>query len=56
MEYFIASDVVDMPEATEILFKSSDILSGYIKAYLEEHPELFEFLERHPSLIEEFLH
>jgi len=53
---FIASDVVDSPAATTNLFKdTSNNFAAVATDFLEENPELFEYLYKNESIVGDFL-
>lgn len=55
-ESFIASDVVDSPAATTNLFKdTSNNFAAVATSFLEENPELFEYLYKNESVVGDFL-
>lgn len=51
---FIASDLVDSPAATTSLFKDHNDFAAKATLFLDENPEMFELLEGHPEILEEF--
>jgi len=52
---FIASDLVDMPAATDSLFKSSEDLGVKASIFLKENPQIFELIEKDVSIVENFI-
>lgn len=52
---FYASDLVDMPAATENLFKDVDDLGLLVSRFLDENPEIFKAVQKDESVILKFL-
>jgi len=52
-----ACDLVDDPAATEGLFESlhEDDLAFQVSVFLDDHPEIYELLNKKPEILEEFL-
>jgi len=57
IEYLYATDLVDMPAATDGLFSafSHDDAASQVTLFLDQHPEIFELAEEHPEVIEDFM-
>lgn len=52
---WIASDLVDSPAATENLFFGVEDLGVKITQFLDDTPQIFEVLDKHPEVLAEFL-
>ena len=54
-----ASDLVDDPAATESLFSTtafdSDLLAAQVSNFLDQHPEVWQFVDKHPEKVAPFL-
>jgi len=52
---FLASDLVDDPAATDSLFHSvGDDLGVLVSEFLDDHPEIFEALDKNPRILRDF--
>ncbi|MFC5046300.1 hypothetical protein ACFSTE_13310 [Aquimarina hainanensis] len=51
---FIASDLVDDPAATDSLFSNSSDLGVIVSDFLDNNPEVFNTIQKDPSVIEDF--
>jgi flagellar motility protein MotE (MotC chaperone) len=54
LDKFLASDVVDSPAATDNLFKDTTNLGVILSNFLDQNPQVFEALEKDPSIMKEF--
>lgn len=52
---FAFSDLVDDPAATDSLFHSAGDLGTWVGVFLDNHPEIFEALEKKPLIVADFL-
>jgi len=52
---FVASDLVDSPCATDNLFKDTESLAVKATEWLDENPEIFELVAKHPEILKSFL-
>lgn len=52
---FAFSDLVDDPAATDSLFHSAGDLGTSVGVFLDNHPEVFEVLEKNPQIVADFL-
>ena len=52
-----ATDLVDSPATTDGLFEAfhQDDFSSQVTMFLDEHPQVFELLDKKPQILEEFL-
>lgn len=54
LQSFLASDLVDDPAATEMLFSQSNDLGITVTRFLDEHPEVFSAIAGNPDILDDF--
>lgn len=54
LQSFLASDLVDDPAATEMLFSTSGDLGVAVTRFLDENPSLFALIQEHPAIVDDF--
>jgi len=57
IQLLYATDFVDNPAATDGLFSAfyEDDFSSQVSIFLDDHPEVYELLDKKPEILEEFL-